>query len=116
MPKYWGKQIFSHGSFPKVGQKEKTEKKRERLNDDTNNNGQLCITNATSCGAHKAAWANVNYATQNSIQEQFRFDVIPHLMSKTAEFSHGVCIHYTATNVGKTLEKKRKNLRKLPNN
>ena len=27
MPKYWGKQIFSHGSFPKVGQKQKTEKK-----------------------------------------------------------------------------------------
>ena len=27
MPKYWGKQIFSLGSFPKVGQKQKTEKK-----------------------------------------------------------------------------------------
>ena len=23
MPKYWGKQIFRHGSFPKVGQKQK---------------------------------------------------------------------------------------------
>ena len=21
MPKYWGKQIFSHGSFPEVGEK-----------------------------------------------------------------------------------------------
>ena len=34
MPKYWGKQIFTHGSFPEVGQKQKTErekkKKRER--------------------------------------------------------------------------------------
>ena len=30
MPKYWGKQIFSLGSFPKVGQKQKTESKREK--------------------------------------------------------------------------------------
>ena len=27
MPKYWGKQIITHGSFPEVGQKQKTEKK-----------------------------------------------------------------------------------------
>ena len=26
MPKYWVKQIFTHGSFPKLGQKQKTEK------------------------------------------------------------------------------------------
>ena len=61
MPKYWGKQIFSLGSFPEVGQKQKTEKKkerkRERLNDG-NNNGQLRIANATLGGACKAAWAN----------------------------------------------------------
>ena len=30
MPKYWGKQIFSLGSFPEVGQKQKTEKERKR--------------------------------------------------------------------------------------
>ena len=47
MPKYWGKQIFIHGSFPEVGQKQKTEKKkrRKKLNDG-NNNGQLRIANA----------------------------------------------------------------------
>ena len=28
MPKYWGKQIFSFGSFPEVGQKKKTKKKK----------------------------------------------------------------------------------------
>ena len=28
MPKYWGKQIFAHGRFPEVGQKQKTEKKK----------------------------------------------------------------------------------------
>ena len=48
MPKYWGKQIFSPGSFPEVGQKQKTERKK-RLNDG-NNNGQR-IANATSIGA-----------------------------------------------------------------
>ena len=29
MPKYWGKQIFSLGRFPEVGQKQKTEKREE---------------------------------------------------------------------------------------
>ena len=42
MPKNLGKQIFTHGSFPKVGQKQKTEKKKERAKVG-NNNGQLCI-------------------------------------------------------------------------
>ena len=88
MPKYWGKHIFSHGSFPEVGEKQKAEKKKkkkkkeeekvgenngqlcfvrqhvwrtpgpkEKKEDDGNNNGQLLIANATSGGAHKAAWA-----------------------------------------------------------
>ena len=30
MPKYWGKQIFSLGRFPEVGQKQKTEKKKKK--------------------------------------------------------------------------------------
>ena len=63
MPKYWGKQIFSLWSFPEVGQKQKTErkkkeKKRERLKV-CNNNGQLRIANATSGGARKAARAKL---------------------------------------------------------
>ena len=41
MPNYWGKQIFSFGRFPEVGQKQKTEK-RERPKVG-NNNGQLRI-------------------------------------------------------------------------
>ena len=60
MPKYWGKNYFAHGSFPEVGQKQKTEKKKERKKErlnNGNNNGQLRIPNATSCGARKAAWA-----------------------------------------------------------
>ena len=50
MPKYWGKQIFTHGSFPEVGQKQKTERERPKVG---NNNGQLCIANVTSDGARK---------------------------------------------------------------
>ena len=47
---YLGKQNFSLGSFPEVGQKQRRKRKkreRERLNDG-NNNGQLRIANATS--------------------------------------------------------------------
>ena len=47
MPKYCGKQNFSLGSFPEVGQKQKTERERERKKERRpkvgNNNGQLCI-------------------------------------------------------------------------
>ena len=52
MPKYWGKQIFTTGRFPQVGQKQKTEKKerkkeRAKVGD---NNGQA------THGARKHAW------------------------------------------------------------
>ena len=40
MPKYWGKQIFTHGRFLEVGQKQKTEKKKERRAKVGDNNGQ----------------------------------------------------------------------------
>ena len=30
MPKYWVKQIFTQGRFPKVGQRQKTEREKER--------------------------------------------------------------------------------------
>ena len=44
MPKYWGKQILSLGSFPEVGQKQKTEKKeKEERPKVGNNNSQLRI-------------------------------------------------------------------------
>ena len=50
MPKYWGKQIFAHGRFPKVGRKQKTE--RKRLNDG-NNSSQLRMAHASTHGARK---------------------------------------------------------------
>ena len=31
MPNYWGKQIFTHGSCPELGQKQKMEKKKKIL-------------------------------------------------------------------------------------
>ena len=42
MPKYWGKEIFTHGRFPEVGQKQKREREKERTKVG-NNNGELCI-------------------------------------------------------------------------
>ena len=54
MPKYWGKQIFTHGRFLEVGQKQKTEKKKkkeERGAKVGNNNGQLRIATPPP-GAH----------------------------------------------------------------
>ena len=52
MPKYWVKNYFAHGSFPEVGQKQKTEKekKRRRRLNDGDNNGQA------THGARKHAW------------------------------------------------------------
>ena len=57
MPKYWGKQIFMHERFPKVGKKQKTEerkeRKKERLNDG-NNNGHW----PSYAWRTQATWAN----------------------------------------------------------
>ena len=30
MPKYWGKQIFTHGRFPEVGEKAEKEEEEKR--------------------------------------------------------------------------------------
>ena len=67
MPKYWGKQIFTHGRFPEVIQKQKTERKyawhtqaawakKERLSDG-NNNGQAMHGARTHAWRTQAAWA-----------------------------------------------------------
>ena len=54
MPKYWWKQIFAHGRFPELGQKQKTEKKKKKEErktvNDGDNNGQA------THGARKHAW------------------------------------------------------------
>ena len=50
MPKYWVKNYFAHGSFPEVGQKQKTEKERRERAKVGDNNGQA------THGARKHAW------------------------------------------------------------
>ena len=47
MPKYWGKQIFTHRRFPEVVQKQKTERKRKKKRDQ-----KLVITMAKLGMAH----------------------------------------------------------------
>ena len=65
MPKYWGKQIFSHGRFPEVGQKQKMERKKKREKErkrlsDGNNNGQAMHGAHRNAWRTQAAWANIN--------------------------------------------------------
>ena len=57
---FLGKQIFAHGRFPKVGQKQKTEGwgNKERLNDG-NNNGQA------THGARKPPEPTMNHGKNN---------------------------------------------------
>ena len=61
MPKYWVKNYFAHGSFPEVGQKQKTERKKEkeeRLNDG-DNNGQATHGARKHAWRTQAAWAKI---------------------------------------------------------
>ena len=75
MPKYWGKQIFAHGRFPKVGQKQNTEKKEERLNDG-NNNGQATHGARKHAWRTQAAWAkNIALCNLPEFNENFQFAV-----------------------------------------
>ena len=65
MPKYWGKEIFTHGSFPEVGQKQKPRKKREReIPKVGNNNGQLCIATPPRVAHAKLSWPKLLIWTQ----------------------------------------------------
>ena len=59
MPKYWVKNYFAHGRLPEVGQKQKTEKKKEeeRLNNG-DNNGQATHGARKHAWRTQAAWAN----------------------------------------------------------
>ena len=84
MPKYWGKQIFTHGRFPAVGEKlkaekeeEKRKKKEKRKKRVDNNNGQLRIANATSGGTHKQPWPNnlINILNVSSVSVRLYFTI-----------------------------------------
>ena len=41
MPKYCGKQIFAHGRFPEVGQKQNTERKKESAHKNESDKQQI---------------------------------------------------------------------------
>ena len=56
MPKYWVKNYFAHGRFPEVGQKQKTEKERERAKVDEKN-GQAMHAVRNHAWRTQAAWA-----------------------------------------------------------
>ena len=53
MPKYWGKQISMHGSFPKVGQKQKTVQKKKKERD---KDRKLVITMASYALQRHLRW------------------------------------------------------------
>ena len=61
MPKYWVKNYFAHGSFPEVGQKQKTEgkKRRKKRLNDGDNNGQATHGASKHAWRTQAAWANL---------------------------------------------------------
>ena len=58
MPKYWVKNYFAHGRFPKVGQKQKTEKKKERVKVG-NKYGQGTHGARKHAWRTQAAWAKI---------------------------------------------------------
>ena len=82
MPQYWGKNYFAHGSFPEVGQKQKTEKKERRKREGAkvgDNNGQA------THGARKHAWrtqARMAHASRlghpQSLEYFLRFLLLTH--------------------------------------
>ena len=86
MPKYWVKNYFAHGSFPEVGQKQKTERKKkekkERLNNG-NNNGQATHGALQHAWRTQAAWANFCH---------IEFEV--YSLSKEASGSQNHCLFY----------------------
>ena len=59
MPKYWVKNYFAHGSFPKVRQKQKTERKRRAKVG--NNNGQLRIAMPPRVTHAKPPWPKFSF-------------------------------------------------------
>ena len=53
MPKYSGKQIFTHGRFPEMGQKQKTERKRKKKERLRLTMAKLRIAHASMLGQRK---------------------------------------------------------------
>ena len=64
MPKYWGKQIFTHGRFAEVGQKQKTERKRRREKKERPmviTLAKLRMAHASRLGQKLVTWMELNF-------------------------------------------------------
>ena len=77
MPKYWGKQIFTHGRFPKwvkrrrkKEEEEKKKKKKKKKKKEGENNGQLCFV-------RHHVWR-----TQARLDQHKSLNLSPNLVSK----------------------------------
>ena len=76
MPKYWVKNSFAHGSFPEVGQKQKTEKKEKRKRPKVgDNNGQATHGARKHAWRTQAAWANKQ---TNKLRKRFGYYLAVH--------------------------------------
>ena len=65
MPKYWVKNYFTHGRFPEVGQKQKTEKERERDRKLVKTMAKLRMAHASTHGARKPPGPIFKFVFQN---------------------------------------------------
>ena len=64
MPKYWGKRFFSLGSFPEVGQKQKTDREKKRkIKEDR----KLVITMASYALQRHLGWRTQSRPGQKSM-------------------------------------------------
>ena len=55
MPEYWVKNYFAHGSFPEVGQKQKTEEKKKKKKEEEKRKKEV---KTMASFARKHAWTN----------------------------------------------------------
>ena len=86
MPKYWGKQIFTHGRFPRSGSKAKDgdrKKERKKRPNDGNNNGQAMHGARKLAWRTQAAWAN--FSSKILDEKLFRTREIPRSGSKAED-------------------------------
>ena len=75
MPKYWGKQIFTHGRFPEVGEKQKAEKKEKKEKKEVKTMTSFA-SSATTCGARKHVWTKIQKGVEECKDEQYMTKII----------------------------------------
>ena len=95
MPKYWGKQIFAHGRFPKVGQKQKTEKKKKR---EDRKDRKLVITMAKLRMAHASTHGARKLPGPIDIPNELTLKPVLHILTSSphqaTHLYHAICVSY----------------------